>query len=130
MCALWGYGIQAPRRRQRGQPQAAPDGILQEDLATDRLLLCQGPAVRREWSGRHQGREGRNRQGSGLGQGGETPCDPGFGTTSHPPRTEFRPGFENSLDPPLTSQSNTPIYRHLVKRIVIAAGVAPVLRIT
>ena len=37
----------APRRRHRRGAQAAADGVLQEDLAADRLLLRQGPASRR-----------------------------------------------------------------------------------
>ena len=45
------HRVQAPRRRQRGSLQDAADGILQEDLAADRLLLRQGHADARRRPG-------------------------------------------------------------------------------
>ena len=53
------------RRRQCRKPEDPADGILQENLAADRLL-CQGrPAQPGGWSGRY--RRGRRRGGGGLG---------------------------------------------------------------
>ncbi len=58
--------VQAARGRQRGQPQATPSRILQENLSADRLLLRQGkPAPHRRAGGDRRGRR-RNRRRAGL----------------------------------------------------------------